>query len=165
VTNSLCSPNGDWEPNVEGFNRDDYHLLKPSEWGKFFRYTTPIYVIRMEGPEPIPEIPAPMTSDKRVMDSWKEEDRIWRSHHQPRMNIECSMETLARFTPEPFGYGWAKKVNGFQFAELADWIHTQTKGKWSTTVYGDKKKRPGHSWVILTFEYEEDAVLFKMFND
>jgi hypothetical protein len=86
-----------------------------------------------------------------------------------RLYLYAEEDHMSRFVDgseyEDWEYHIPKQITGGKFALAAEWIHTQTQGPWSLTVIADKRKRPKHSFMMIHFRDQNDALFFKMFEE
>ena len=157
---------------------DDYTKLLPVEYGQMYRGETPCCVVKFEEPpkDLAAELAAGMESGKyhgvAIYPDPADELRrrmgngFYSFIRQTRMVCDCSLNSIRRFSKEAQRYEVIKRIHkGYDFAYIADWIDGSTRGVWSTLVMADPRKRAGKSYLVFSFEDQQAATLFKLFQE
>lgn len=145
---------------------ENYWALRPTFLGEGYRGERKGYFLKLETP-PVPPKPLPKQEDYEYTYLWRKAmNEYHESYSQPRMVLTCDKESMTRFQNEHgFDHYVPKRITTeYNFAEIAEWVHTQTKGGWSVTIFGHKDNRKGKSFLVFYFEHKESAALFKLFN-
>jgi hypothetical protein len=126
-------------------------VLTTTDFGHRFRYEVPCHILKLEAPEP---------------DAEEVDGRSWEHRQRLKIIMDCSPESLTRFVPDQeFKNVISKRITAqYDFASISEWIHTQTRGSWSLKLFADRRKRPKHSFLVFSFEDEQAAMLFKLFQ-
>ena len=140
--------------------RDSYVMLSPTHLGYGYRThnNEPCHVLKLEAPEP-PKIEPYTDSRGRTRFDYESQVRL-------RMVLDCEPSYMDRFhlQPDDFEFAVAKRIQGFTFEEMMQWIHRSTKGRFSIRCLMHKRRDPGKSAMIVYFERSEDATIFKVFR-
>lgn len=139
--------------------RDGYVMLSPTHLGYGFRThnNEQCHVLKLEAPEP----PKIEKKPGQPMGHYQYEAQL-----RLRMVLDCEPSYMDRFhmQPDDFEFALAKRIQGFTFEEMMQWIHRSTKGRFSIRCLMHRRREPGKSAMIVYFERAEDATIFKVFR-
>jgi hypothetical protein len=142
VTNSLSS--------LENIDLSEFTILYPFKIGEAIRANTEkmFYVLMMQAREPV-----------NIHYKWEPKQFL-------HMYLDSTEEHMSRFDMEiEFPFLEAKLITKeYNFETISEWIHTQTKGRWSIQILADRERRPSHSYLVFYFEDDTAAMFFKLFN-
>jgi hypothetical protein len=144
-------------------DRDRYKRFDPVACGQMYRThdNEPCFALKLETDATPPE-----RLKELEKQGWKARDHYYRERNTPRMVLYCTPEHMAKFhmQPDDFEYKVAKRIGGFEFDEMMGWINKSITNRFSIRTVMNMQKKPGRSIMIVYFEDQKDAAIFRMFK-